>query len=173
MRRGFTLVEAITTITLISLLGSSGAVLISTGARAYSAAAGQAQLHQELSTAMEMVVRAIREIPADSAATSLAPSITSVTATSIAWGTSSLSLTGTNLEYVESGGTARVLLSDVTSFSVQCYNESNVAMAATLSGVATKPVQRVQVQVTVARNGISETLRTRVFMRSLLYGGAP
>ena len=70
----------------------------------------------------------------------------------------------------EAGGTARPVLNDVTAFTVTCYNESNAALAASLSGAATQPIRRIQIQVTVSRQGVTESLRARAFVRSLMTG---
>ena len=98
-----------------------------------------------------------------------AADIVSITASSITWQTnSSLSLSGANLMLSESGGSPRVLLSDVTSFTVQAYDESNSALATSLSGSACHPVRRLRFTLTLQRTGVTHTLRSKVFLRGTM-----
>jgi prepilin-type N-terminal cleavage/methylation domain-containing protein len=172
-RRGFTLVEAITAMALVATLGSVSSMIIYTGITGYRDAAMRAQLHTEISAAFDRVTRALWSMGRNTSASVVAPNITSVTATSMTWDTNwSLSLSGTQLMLSEAGATARPILNNVTSFSVQCYDESNTALAASLSGAATQAVRRIQLQATVSRHGQAETLRTRVFVRACMSGAA-
>jgi prepilin-type N-terminal cleavage/methylation domain-containing protein len=172
-RRGFTLVEAVAAMALVATLGSVSSMIIYTGITGYRDAVMRGQLHSEISAAFDRLTRALWSIGRDTSATVVAPNITSVTATSITWDTNwSLSLSGSQLMLSEAGGTARSILNDVTSFSIQCYNESNTALAASLSGSATQAIRRIQLQATVSRHGQTETLRTRVFIRSCMSGAA-
>jgi prepilin-type N-terminal cleavage/methylation domain-containing protein len=172
--RGFTLVEAIATMTVIAILGSVSSSLIYSGVRAYRDAAGQAQLHEEMSTALESITRALRGIPAGQIDPVAYPSITAVQADSIQWGTSArLWLSGSNLQFQEDGGTAYTLLTGVTSFSIQCYDEAGTALGTNLNASASQNVRRIQVQVTASKDGATETLRTRVFIRCTMEGALP
>ncbi len=162
---GFTLIETIATITILAVLGSTASMLVMTSVNGFTQAATAAQLHSEASIAFDRIDRAMRGIPG-SASVPGAPDISSITATSITWQTNySLSLSGTQLMLVENGGTSRVLISDVTTFSVQAYDESNTALAASLSGSACDVVQRLRFTVIMQRNGVSQTLRSKVFLR--------
>jgi prepilin-type N-terminal cleavage/methylation domain-containing protein len=166
-RRGFTLVEALSTLVIMAVLGSVTSTIIFSAVRGYRDAATAAQLHGEASGAMDRITRELRAIPLSGTA----PDIASVTSTSITWSTNSaLSLSGTNLMLSIAGGTSQRLLSDVASFSIQTYDESNTALASSVSGAGCAAIRRVQVQVTLTRFGISETLRTRVFVRSTMEG---
>ena len=130
-----------------------------------------AQLHSELSVTMDRIVRELRKIPRDDAAAGTAPDIASVTATSITWDTDySLSLSSTNLMYTENGGTAAVLQNNVTAFTVQTYDESNSALAASLSGNNCDPIRRIQLTLTMQRHGVTESLRTKMFLRETMVG---
>jgi prepilin-type N-terminal cleavage/methylation domain-containing protein len=168
--RGFTLVEALATIVVIGVLGSVTSSVMYAGVSSYRDAALRLQVHQEVSTAMEFVASELRRIPVTAGP---APAVTLVTPNSIAWGTSSLSVAGGNLHWVDSGEPVTTLLTDVTAFDVQCFDESNIALATTLAGTATAPIRRVQVAITVTRQGIAETLRMRVFLRNLMSGAVP
>lgn len=173
-RPGFALVELLATITVVAVLGSVSSTLIYAGVHSYRDASAQGQLHEEMSTALEHITRALRGIPADSTMLASIPSVTAVSADSITWGTGSrLWLAGTNLQYQEDGGTASVLLSGVSAFAVQCYDEAGTALAANLNAAASRDVRRIQVQITASANGSTETLRTRVFTRCAMSGSLP
>lgn len=170
--RGFTLIESIAAIVVLAVLGSITSLLILAAVDGYSDAATSAQLHGEASIALDRAVRELRKIELDSAAAGVAPNISSVTATSIAWEpNSSLSLSGAQLLFVDNGAAAAVLLADVSALSIATYDESNTALAASLTGDQCDPIRRVALDVTLQRHGVSETLRTKVFIRSTLSGG--
>jgi prepilin-type N-terminal cleavage/methylation domain-containing protein len=167
-RGGFTLIETIATITVLAVLGSMASMLVMTSVNGFTGASTAAQLHTEASIALDRIDRAMRDIP-NHPTVAGAADIASITASSITWQTNySLSLSGGQLMLVENGGTSRVLLSDVASFSVQAYDESNTALASSLSGSACEPVQRVRFTVTLERNGVSHTLRSKVYLRGVM-----
>lgn len=173
LRRGFTLVETIAALVIVAVVGSVSSGIIYTAIGSYRDASTTAQLHNDCSAALDRLTKALWSIPRDSTASIVAPQISTVTATSIAWGGNwSLALSGTQLMLVEAGGTARPILENVTSFTISCFNESNTAMAANISGAGTQAIRRIQLQVTVARQGISHSLRTRTFIRSTMSGAA-
>lgn len=174
-RHGFTLIEAITTIVLLSILGMFGSLIILNNTEGYIDASTRSQLHAELSISLDRIVRELRKIELDSGAAGVAPDIDSVTATSIAWRDAdgaaySLTLSGANLLLVVNGGASNVLLSDVTGLTLGTYDENNASLAASLSGVACDPIRRVEISITLTRRGVSETLGTKLFIRSTMSG---
>lgn len=165
---GFTLVEMIATITVLSVIGTVASGIILHAADGYLDASTTAQLHSELSVAMDRAVRELRKIPLASGV----PAIDAVTATSITWSTDySLALSGNDLNLTLDGGAAAVLLSDVTALTIQTYDEDNAALAASLAGAACDPIRRIELNLTVERYGVSDSLRTRIFVRSTMSGG--
>ena len=175
IRRAFTLIESITTMVVVSILAAFGSTVILNNTEGYFDASMTGQLHAELSVSLDRIVRELRKIELDVAATGVAPDIDSITASSIAWRDGggdaySLMLTGSNLMLVVNGGTANVLLTDVTAFSVSAYDEDNLAMSASLSGDACDPVRRIAISITLTRRGVIETLGTKVFIRSTMTG---
>lgn len=170
-RAGFTLVEAISTIVVLGALGVGLYGVMINVTNGYTSASVTAQLHSELSIAMDRITRELHNISVDSSASGLAPDIDSVTASSIAWGgNNSLVLSGSDVMLTIGGGTAAVLLGDVTAFTVATYNESNTALSASLSGTGCDPIRRVSVSITLTRHGATEMLRTKVFLRCTVSG---
>ena len=170
-RRGFTLVELISTVVILAALGSVASGVILTAADGYVDGATRAQLHTELSTALDRCVREVRNIQLDGEAGGVGPDIDEVTATSMRWDDDwSISLTGERVMLTVDGGPAAVLLADVTSFGIQMWDEDDAALGATLSGSACDAIRRVRIDATVSREGVSERLRTKVFIRSTMAG---
>lgn len=170
-RRGFTLVETIAAISVTATIGSISSFIIYNAINSYRTASTKAQLHNDCSAAFDRLTKLLWSIPRDTSATVVAPLISNVTANSINWNSNwSLALSGTQLMLTEAGGTARPILENVSSFSLTCYNESNTALSASLSGASTQAIRRIEVQVTVSRQNVTDTLRTRAFIRSLMSG---
>jgi len=169
--RAFTLIETIAAMVVVSIIGTLTSGILYTAVGSYRDASTRAQIHNDCSAAFDRLTKLLWSIPRDSSASVVAPLISSVTSTSITWNTNwTLTLSGTQLMLTENGATARPILENVTSFTVSCFDESNAAMAASLSGAATQSIRRIQIQVTVTRQGIAETLRARAYIRSLMTG---
>ncbi len=173
-RPGFSLVELLATITVVGILGSLSSTLIYSGVRSYHDASAQAQLHEDLSVALEKITRVLRAIPADPALPAPVPQISAVTPTSIAWGAGGmLRLDGAALRFQEPGGAERTLLGGVTEFAVRCYDEAGSALAGTLTAAEAQDVRRIEIKITAAAHGATEMLRTRVFTRCTMEGAVP
>ena len=111
----------------------------------------------------------------DLGAAGVAPDIDSVTSTSIAWRDTdgdaySLSLSGGNLLLAVNGGASNILLTDVTAFSLDTYDESNAQLSASLSGASCDPIRRIEISITLTRQNVSETLGTKLLIRSTMSG---
>lgn len=171
---GFTLVETLATIAIVAVLAGLSAPVISAASRSYADGANRAEIATGIDAAMERIVTELRQIPLQSAAVTAKPDISSITNNSITWSTnSSIDLSGTTLRLTLAGGTPRILLTGVSAFSINAYDQSQVALTAPLSGSGCDTVQRLEISITGLRNGVSETHRTRVFLRSLAAGAAP
>ena len=132
-------------------------------------------MHAELSISLDRIVRELRKIKLDSGAAGVAPDIDAVTSTSIAWrdangAACSLTLSGTDLLLVVNGGASNILLSDVTGMSLGTYDENSASLPASLSGVACDSIRRVEISITLSRLNVSETLGTKLFIRSTMSG---
>lgn len=174
-RPAFTLVEALASLVVIASIGGLAGTLLFRGVEGYRGAAQASHLHSELASAFDRVDRALREIPARTG-TALAD-ITNVSASSIQWngpgGACLLSLSGGNLMLAMDGQAAQPILADTTSLSIRCFDENNSLLAANLTPPASDAVRRIEVSVAVQRGGLSDSLRTRVYLRCTMEGTAP
>jgi hypothetical protein len=154
-------------------LGAAAASIIVNSARGYSSAVTRAEVASEGSAALDQVWRQLIGIPVKADYGSIAPDISSLNATSIVWsGVSSITVSSGSLMLTEAGGTARVLIGNVSSLSFQAYDESNTALATSLSGTACDAVRRISIQLITTRAGVSQTFRTKVFIRAAMAGAA-
>lgn len=170
-RRAFTLIESIATITIVGTLAAVVSGIVFSATQAFTDSALRLQLHAELSAAMDRVQRELQGIALDTGSGNGAPLITSISPTAINYGSGrSIALSGTNLVLNDNGVDSANLLTNVSAFNIQALGNTGAALAANLSGAQIASVQRLEVTITVQRNGISETLRTRVFPRGIMAG---
>jgi prepilin-type N-terminal cleavage/methylation domain-containing protein len=173
LRRGFTLVESMAAVAVLGVLGSIASYLILDNVGQCLDATTAAQLHAELSVAMDRATREIRKIDLDATAPGVAPDFVVVLPTYIAWEDTAdvehrLQKSGSELRLMVDGATSARLMSDVTACTISTYDEDNVQQPWIPGDY--DPIRRVQVEVTAVRNGITETLRTKVYIRSTMEG---
>jgi hypothetical protein len=77
--------ESMATVAVLAIMGSITSFLILDAVDGYTDASTSAQLHSELSIALDRAVREIRMIELDAYATGIAPNIDDVTPTTIIW----------------------------------------------------------------------------------------
>ena len=180
LRRGFTLIESMATIVVLATISSIASLLLIEAIENFMKAANGGQLLAELSTAMDRATRQLHKIPLDTGASGIAPDIDSVTqvgsADAIVWRDSggdaySLTKSGSDIELAVDGGAAQVLISDVTTFDVSIFKEDNSAIAGDVSGTSCDDIRRITLDATVSRNGITQSLRSKLFLRSTMEGG--
>ncbi|MHC4768544.1 MAG: pilus assembly FimT family protein [Planctomycetota bacterium] len=175
VRRAFTLIESMATIAVLATLGSIASFLVLDAVDDYSGTATAAQLHAELSIAMDRILREVRHIELDSGAAGVAPNIVGVDDTYLAWQDSdsdnySFSLSGGDIYLQIDGVAGAVLLADVSGVTVKAYDEDNTELVLPLAGAACDAVRRVSVEISLQRNGVSQSLRSKVFIRSTMSG---
>ncbi len=175
--QAFTLIEMISVIVVLTVLGSLGASILGQMARTYRDQALVAELHTEASAALDRIVREVRSIPVDADAGQVAADIRLGSTTQLQWGDSMhLRLTGSTLEWSEDLTNYHALLTQVSGLELQFYDEDDVALLSgpgdsLLEGEAdTLSARRVAISLTVAREGTSETLSTKVFLRATMSG---
>lgn len=173
-RRGFTLVEAIATIVILGVVMSACSRLISAATTSYASASTRAELHAELASAMERIMLELRSCQSDPGG-STTPDILAVRSDRITWTTPSgertLSRSGSSLVLTASGSDC-TLVAGITSLAIQTYDDQNEELDATLDEDECQEVQRVQITLTAQRLNITESLRSRVFLRCVAAGSA-
>lgn len=170
-RGAFTLVEAIAAITIISVLGVLTTFVLAETIDGYADASAREGLHLELSVALDQIARELRSIPLDQTSPEAAPDIGGVNASSIDFGSvGSLKLTGSDLVLARSGDSPATILTGVIALDIAAFDESNIALSLPRSGTACDPIHRLSISITAGQAGVFETLRTRVFIRSMISG---
>lgn len=168
------MIELVCTMVIIGVLGSIVSAVIMRAGTTFTGAAVGAQTSADASATMDVIYRQLRAINAKAASSPAAPNITGVTATSISFNSgAAIALSGTTLQFTESGGSAQTLATNVSTFLVEPMNASDAVLAVPLAGAACDAVQRFRVTLAITRGGSTETLRTKVFIRSLFAGAAP
>lgn len=169
--RAFTLVEAVAAITIMSVIGLLTTFVFAESLDGYADASTRGGLHLELSVSLDQVARELRSIPLDQASPTPVPDISNVDASSIDFGAAgSLKLIGNDLVLARSGETPATILSGVVALDVAAFDESNVVLSLPRTGTACDPIRRLSITITAEQTGVFETLRTRVFIRSLIAG---
>jgi len=170
MRRGaFTLVELVATLVVLGMLAVVTAPMLMESVEGYAAASGRAQLHTEASLAMERMTRELRNIAP--AGEGPEPRIDEVTGTSITFNDDErLWLEGSALR-LRVEGVEAVLATDVAWFELEAFDESDEVVALPVRGAATEDVRRLRVSITLAREGVSERLEAKVFLRAGMSAG--
>lgn len=169
-RRGFTLIELLATVVVLGAIGGVAARLIAVATDQYAQAATAAQLHAELSIALDRCVRELRSIDIDEDADGLAPDIDAIAADSITWeGGEELRLDDDRLILL-ADDIEGVLLTDVTAFTIDARDGADDAIGLPAAGAACDEVRRIRVAITIERSGVSESLGTTIALRCAITG---
>lgn len=165
VRRAFTLVEAIATMVVLSTVGLASTGVMWAAVDAHSEGSEHARLHAELSIAMERVVREIRSLPPDA---DDKPDIAQINSDSVTYGTGPtvISLQGDEL-WLSSGGVDRVLLDGVTAFTLAAFDADNGSLSLPRTGTDCDGIRRISIELSASGNVVSETIRTKVFLRCM------
>lgn len=172
-RGGFTLIESVVTMVILAIIMVMVSRLFLAASMGYTSAAERGELHVAVSCAMDRLATELRNTRVKSGASPACADITSTTPASIQWvdpdGSSrAVSLSGSDLLYSVGGATGAVLASNVSSFAVATFDESNTALSTSLSGSGTNSIRRIQITLVGSHAGVTDTLRTRVFPRACM-----
>jgi type II secretory pathway pseudopilin PulG len=163
-RRAYTLIETISSIVVIGIIGTLASRILLQASQGDRAASTRAQLAAEVSMTMDRIVREVRDINRDPGG---GPAINAITPASLQWQNDcALTLLGTNLELAINGAAGSVLQTDITSFALTAFDDQGNVLSATMSGAACTAIRRVEISVTATRDGSAVSLRTRVFTRA-------
>lgn len=170
-RRGFTLMEAIAGIVVLSVLAAVSSGILLNAADGYVAASVRAQLQSEASVTLDRVTVLLRNLPRDEDGSGSAADLDRVESDAISWsGNHSIRRADDEL-ILELDSVERTMQNDVVGWLIQSFDESNELIPGVISGPRCDDVQRIELTLTVSRHGVEETLRTRVFLRATLPGG--
>lgn len=152
---------------LSTIAGVAGSIIF-TAVDGYAAASARAQLQSELSVAMDRIVRELRSLATEDPQTGAAD-LVSMASQSMTWGSGSgVRLSGSILEVIDAAGTPARLASDVTLFTVTAFDENGSVIALPLDDAGCDRVRRVGITLAAARNGTTEQIRTRIFLRATI-----
>ena len=154
--RGFTLIELIMVIVLISIISSVAAMIILQGAKSYQKEVSYSDIHNQGRLAIERMAREIRLIRSATAA-----DISTMTATNIVFN----DVNGTNIQFIFAGNTisrsGNTLANNVQSLTFSYYQSDGV----TVAGAAAQ-VWFIQIDLTTVNAGETLSLRLRVHPRN-------
>jgi len=163
--KGFTLVELVASITLISLLAAAAVPFVSNGVRAYNATDSALQTVDKLRYANERLVRELREIRRDGfgnfdITTPVNITGTDITFTKIDGTTVSVSSTIPTLYMAYDAGTAHTLTDELNSITFEYYQADGSTLATDTSDLAFIDFELA------LDNGASYHQRSRVALRN-------
>lgn len=170
--RGFTLIETISAIVIISLIAGVSARIVTSAADAAAKGSTLARLESEASLALERVIAEWRQIRCVPGATTWSPDITSLSSNAISWkdiagNSRSLSLSGSTLQISGAAATNATLVDQVTSFTIEPFDQSDLPLTAS----AIPSIRRLRVTLTMTQGQAAITLRTKIYLRAAIAGG--
>lgn len=168
--RGFSLVEALGCIVILSIVGLTGARIVLVAGAGVSNASERARLHGELTMALDRVARALRSIPAEEDTN--AADVTALSGGSITWGPG-MGAGGGGGVRVENGdlllttGTEdETLLTGVVSLTFAATDESANTVALPVGDAGADAIRYITVTISATHGETTETVRTGVFLRA-------
>jgi prepilin-type N-terminal cleavage/methylation domain-containing protein len=171
-RPGFTLIEAIATISILATLSVISSRLILESSARYSDTTVRAELNTRASGAMQRIVHELRSMQKNS--TTIVPSIDpAFSATSVTFNNTSGVATTISYDpaggsiFITIGGTTSTLLSNCSAFVLAYADKDNAAVS---PGGSRDNIRRVSITITTTQAGVSETIRTRVYIRAMMSG---
>lgn len=165
-------------VSILAVLGSIASFLILDAVDQYSDSTTEAQLHAEMSIALDRATREVRRIGLDTAAvTPPGPDINNLSPSWLNWDGPLgnqyqllYSVGESALKLEEAGGGLAVLLADVTSCTISAFGDDGNALPAILNGDPCDAIRRILINVTCTRDGVTVSLRSKVFIRSVMSG---
>lgn len=175
-RRAFTFIELMAVVVILGVLSSVSSLLLVNAIDGYLEAATTAQVHSDLSIAMDRLAREFRRIPPYPTVPGAVPYIGFADVSTVTWydedaDAYNVALNGTDLELAADGGAAADLLTDVTAFTLAYADEDDDPLATPmLNSPAVDPIRRITIDITVTRKGMSQSLSAKVYVRSCMSG---
>ncbi len=155
-QKGFTLIEMIIVITVISIIAGIASMIILEGIKSYQAEVSLSDIHNQGRLAIERMAREIRLIRSATAA-----DISTMTATNIVFN----DVNGANIQFSFAGNTisrgGNTLANNVQSLTFSYYQQDGTTAAATAA-----QVWYVQISLTTVNRGETLSMRVRVHPRN-------
>lgn len=169
--RGFSLVELIATTAILATIMSSVTFIIFAALDGYTTVSIESRLYRTGSAALERITRELRQIPLDADASAPAPDIDFISPTTIRFDDGrEIALSGTNLR-INQGGGPRLLAEQVAALRFEAFDANRSPVALPASGDACDPIRRIRIEIELADHGTTATLRSMVFIRSMMGEG--
>jgi prepilin-type N-terminal cleavage/methylation domain-containing protein len=174
-RRAFTLVEAITTLVVLAIVAGAASRIIYQTFGALNDASTRTDMQNQLAAAMERISIELRTIQIKSGSNPATPDITACTAPSISFNNTAgaartVALSGSNLQITGNAASTQTIASGITSFTIQTYDTSNAALPASPTAGQIATIRRIQVTITATSGSMTETLRSKFFVRCMALG---
>ena len=175
-RAGFTLIELVVSISVsVIICGISGSLLWN-ATQQRSEVSARAELIDLGASAMEIMVRYLKEIPQDECSGNPPPclaghaQVTTASATQVRWGTYGFRKSGTNLQMTSNSGTTwYTLCTDVSALAFTYYNRTSQNLLAVASpGDDPQNMRRITISLTLNRTNQTAKLQTGVFLRNFM-----
>lgn len=174
VRRAFTLVEVITTMVVVTLISGAASRILFQAFAALNDASTRGELHNQLASAMERITSELHTIAIKPASSPATPDITACVAGSVSFNNPTtartIALSGSTLQVSGVARANSIIATGVTAFTIQTYDGSNVALPASPSAAQIATIRRVQITITASSAGVTETLRTKVYVRCMALG---
>jgi prepilin-type N-terminal cleavage/methylation domain-containing protein len=175
---GFTLIELVVSMSVGVIICGIAGSLIWNASRQRTEIAARSELTDVGSSALEVMVRYVREIPQNECPSNPAPclngnaQISLASATELRFGTTGLRYNAGAGRVEISNDTAvtwHTLATDVSSFAFSYFNRTNAALAAfPLSQSDREDVRRISIDCQFARGAETAHLRTSVYLRNFM-----
>ena len=170
----FTLIEVITAMVVMSIIAGLASRVLFQAFGALNDAAVRSTLSGQLAATMERITNELHSIAIKSGSSPATPDITACTATSLSFNTPSasrtVSISGTNLLFSGSAKANAIIATNISSLTIQTYDGTNTAIAASPTAAQIATIRRIQVTLVATSNGMTETLRTTVYVRCMALG---
>jgi prepilin-type N-terminal cleavage/methylation domain-containing protein len=175
-RAAFTLIELIVSMSVSVVVCGIAGSLVWNATKQRSEVAARGELIDMGSTALEMMIRYLREIPQNECEGTPTPclngnaQVTTATVNAIRWGDYGFRKSGSNLQMTTNNAvTWRTLATDVTAFSLTYYNRLGQNLI-TLSSPDDAPqnMRRIVISLTLSRANQTVVLRTGLYLRSFM-----
>lgn len=180
-RHGFTLVELVVSIVVGSIIAGTAGMITLNAAKIRADTAARSDLVDEASSAVEVMLRYVREISQDECTGSSTPclngnaQVTTASATELDFDNYGFRLTGTTLEITnDTGANWHPFARDVSSLTFTYYGwTTGVEAPAVLSSLPLSAgdrakIRRVGVRIDLTRSAQAITLQTSIYLRKFM-----